>query len=529
MKKILVVILIFGGLFAGLAWGLEVYSEKKITQLLNNNPDRKYDILFEEISISLFKQVASLKKIRLVPLDEEVATKVSGSLNSIELNGVGFLDLFFNRRLTINRLVLNDPGFRLIHKEVNSRPEDNSQALQGLFQDVISRGVISNFELRNGTAEFLVQGDSLMPFGNFTDLNISAYGIISDSVIVQNLVPFQLESIRISLKNLKLNTLDKQLFKFGELDFDSESKTILIKDLSLKYDDWEEFVNQMEYQKDVIEFSLKELTLSYIDTKNNIYGDWQIIAGLARLDGMVLDDYRDKNKPRPEEPEKPLFEGMVEQIPFPIELDTIRISNAEIIYRELLPGNAEPGLLKFDQVSAEVLNFTSSDSLQVGEMTLHASALFNGVAKMNLDFQVPYGKELFTLQASVQGFELSGINEILERMASVRVASGKVREMLLEMEVSRYRSSNRLTFQYEDLKLELLGEDHSKKKLKSAVANLFSSKSNLSTDSNYKKAIYVTDRNIYRGPFNLIWESTKEGLLQIVPGDVVQLFGPKKK
>jgi hypothetical protein len=244
---------------------------------------------------------------------------------------------------------------------------------------------------------------------------------------------------------------------------------------------------------------------------------------------MVLEDYRDKNKPRPEEPEKPLFEGMVEQIPFPIELDTIRISNAEIIYRELLPGNAEPGLLKFDQVSAEVLNFTSSDSLQVGEMTLHASALFNGVAKMNLDFQVPYGKELFTLQASVQGFELSGINEILERMASVRVASGKVREMLLEMEVSRYRSSNRLTFQYEDLKLELLGEDHSKKKLKSAVANLFSSKSNLSTDSNYKKAIYVTDRNIYRGPFNLIWESTKEGLLQIVPGDVVQLFGPKKK
>jgi hypothetical protein len=529
MKKIGLAILIFGGLLAGLALGLEVYSERKITQLLNNNPDRKYDILFEDISISLFKQVASLKKIRLVPLDESVATKVSGSLTSIELNGVSFWDLIFSRKLTINRLVLNDPGFRLIHKEVNSRPEDNSQALQGFFQDVISRGVISNFELRNGTAEFLVQGDSLMPLGNFTDLNISAEGIISDSVIVQNLVPFQLKSIGISLKNLKLNTLDKQVFKFGELNFDSESKTILIQDISLKYNDWEEFTSEMEYQEDVIEFSLKELTLSYIDAKNNIYGDWQIIAGLAKLDGIVLEDYRDKNKPRPEEPEKPLFEGMVEQIPFPIELDTIRISNAEIVYRELLPGNSMPGSLKFDQVSVEVLNFTSSDSLQVGEMTFHANALFNGVAKMKLDFQVPYGKESFTLQASVQGFELSGLNEILERMANVRVESGKVREMLLEMEVSRYRSSNTLTFQYEDLKLELLGEDHSKKKLKSAVANLLSSRSNLSTDSNYKKATYVTDRNIYRGPFNLMWESTKEGLLQIVPGDVAQLLNKKKK
>jgi hypothetical protein len=328
---------------------------------------------------------------------------------------------------------------------------------------------------------------------------------------------------------LKLNTLDKQVFKFGELNFDSESKTILIKDISLKYNDWEKFTSEMAYQKDAIEFSLKELSLSYIDAKNNIYGDWQIVAGLAKLDSLVLEDYRDKNKPRPEEPEKPLFEGMVEQIPFPIELDTIRISNAVIVYRELLLGNSKPGSLKFDQVSVEVLNFTSSDSLQVGEMTLHANALFNGVAKINLDFQVPYGKEFFTLQASVQGFELTGLNKILERMANVKVESGKVKEMLLEMEVSRYRSSNRLTFQYEDLKLELLGEDHSKKKLKSAVANLFSSKSNLSTDSNYKKATYVTDRNIYRGPFNLMWESTKEGLLKIVPGDVAQLLVKKKK
>jgi len=529
MKKIGLAILIFGGLFAGLAWGLEVFSERKITQLINNNPDRKYDILFENISISLLKRAASLSKIRLVPLDESVATQVSGSLTSIELNGVSFLDLIFSRELTINRLVLNDPGFRLIHKEVNSRAEDNSQALQGFFQDVISRGVISNFELRNGTAEFLVQGDSLMPLGNFTDLNISAEGIISDSVIVQNLVPFQLRSIWISLKNLKLNTLDKQVFKFGELNFDSESKSILIKGISLKYDDWEEFTSQMEYQKDVIEFTLKELSLSYIGAKNNIYGDWQIIAGLAKLDSLVLEDYRDKKKPRPDEPEKPLFEGMVEQIPFPIELDTIRISNAAIVYRELLPKNSKAASLKFDQVSVEVLNFTSSDSLQIGEMTLHATALFNGVAKMNLDFQVPYGKESFTLQASVQGFELTGLNEILERMANVRVESGKVREMLLEMEISRYRSSNRLTFQYEDLKLELFGEDHSKKKLKSAVANLFSSKSNLSTDSNYKKATYVTDRNIYRGPFNLMWESTKAGLLQIVPGDMAQLIVKKKR
>jgi hypothetical protein len=109
-------------------------------------------------------------------------------------------------------------------------------------------------------------------------------------------------------------------------------------------------------------------------------------------------------------------------------------------------------------------------------------------------------------------------------MASVRVSSGVVRDLTLNMEGSRYSSTNQMTFQYEDLKLELLSEDHSKKKLVSTIANIFTSKSNLKTDRNYKNAVYKTDRNIYRGPFHLLWQSTKEGLVLIVPGDVAQLF-----
>lgn len=528
MKKILLGILIFVGVLAGLSWGLEIYLENKISELINTNPDRKYDILFEDISISFLNQGASLKKIRLVPLDETVATKVSGSLNSIALSGLSYWDLIFYRKLTINQLTLNDPGFRLIHKEVLGGAKDNSQALQDVFRDLISRGVISNFELLNGTAEFLVEGDSITPFGNFTDLNIYAKGIVSDSLIIQNLVPFKLESIQISLKNLKITTPNKQVFKFGEMGFDSKFKSIRIKDISLKYQDWEQAVKEMEYQQDVLEMSLKEFELSYLDAKNNIYGNWEIIAGLASLDGLVIDDYRDKNKPRPDEPEKPLFEGMVEQIPFPIELDTLRIFNSEIVYRELIPGNSEPGSLRFTQVSAEVLNFISSDSLQTGQMLVSANALFNGVAKMNMEIQVPYGKQAFTLQARVAPFELAGINDVLERMANVKITTGKLRDLQLEMDVSRYRSSNRLTFQYEELKLELLGKDHTKNKLKTALANLFTAKSNLPSDSNYKKSIYVTERNIYRGPFHLLWQSTKEGLVQIVPGDIAQIFVTKK-
>jgi hypothetical protein len=525
MKKVLIgIIILVANLFLA-SIGLEYYLGIQISKLINTNQDRKYDILFEDLSINFLKRGVSLKIIRLVPLEKDPITKVSGSLKSIELSGVSFVDLVFNRKLTINQLSLNDPGFRITRKDVQGRPQDNSKALQGVFQDIISRGVISNFELINGTAEFFVDGDSLYSFAQFTDLNIFAEGIVTDSIIIQNAVPFQLESISMSLKNLSVKTEADQAFKFAELRFDSDIKSIQIKDISLKYKDYEKYLKSIDYQTDVIELTLKDFTLSYLNAKNNIYGDWQIVAGLASLDSLMIDDFRDKNKNRPDEFEKPLFEGMIERIPFPIELDTIRITNSAIFYRELIPGNSKPGILKFDQLNAEILNVISSDSLQGDtQMTVAANAVFNDVANIDMGIQMGYGKPSFSLQAKVKSFELSGINNILERMANVRVSSGVVRELALNMEVGRYASYNQMTFQYEDLKLELLGKDHVKKKLVSTIANIFTSKSNLKTDRNYKDMVYKTKRNIYRGPFHLLWQSNKDGLIQIVPGDVAQLF-----
>lgn len=525
MKKILIGFLIAASLLFLAFIGLEVYLEKRISEAINTNPDRAYDILFEDISISLLQRGASLKKIRLVSLQDSAVTKVSGSLKSIELSGLDYLDLIFNRRLSINRLALIDPGFKLTRKDVPGRPQDNSKALQGVFQDIISRGLIQNFELVNGTAEFFVERDSLIRFAQFTDLNISANGIVSDSVIVQNPVPFQLESIQMSLKNLRVNTDVNQKFILGVLKFDSKTESILMSDISLAYDNWEETTNSLIYQQDVIELTLQELSLNYLNAENNISGDWQIVAGLAEFRGLSLDDYRDKNKPRPEEPEKPLFEGLIEKIPFPIELDTIRILDSEIVYREVLPGNSKPGILSFENLSAEILNVISTDSLQGNsEMKVTANAIFHGVAEIDLRIQVPYGKESFSLQAEVAEFELSEINEILERMANVRVETGVLLSLQLQMEASRYTSSNQLLFQYENLKLKILDEEKSVNKLKSSLANIFTSKNNLASNPNYKTAAYRSKRNIYRGPFNLVWQSTKDGLIQIVPGDVAQLF-----
>ena len=89
-----------------------------------------------------------------------------------------------------------------------------------------------------------------------------------------------------------------------------------------------------------------------------------MFAGITTIDSLILVDVRDKNKPRPEEPIKPLFEGMVESIPFPIKLDSIKILNSTITYKEIPDGKSNPVVLNFQQVNGEILNLISKEILK---------------------------------------------------------------------------------------------------------------------------------------------------------------------
>ena len=73
--------------------------------------------------------------------------------------------------------------------------------------------------------------------------------------------------------------------------------------------------------------------------------------------------------------------------------------------------------------------------------------------------------------------------------------------------------------------------EHDKKGLVSLMANSAIRRHNLPDQGHYIVADYQSFRNIYRGPFNFMWESIKEGLLYIVPTGAsgILLGDPEKK
>ncbi|WP_373397614.1 hypothetical protein V8V91_24185 [Algoriphagus halophilus] len=167
-------------------------------------------------------------------------------------------------------------------------------------------------------------------------------------------------------------------------------------------------------------------------------------------------------------------------------------------------------------------------------MTLNSRAKLRGHADVEMNIQVPYGNDVFQLDATISGFNLPVINELFAKMGKFKVDSGILLGLRLTMDAQKYSSRNTLAFDYRELKLAMIPDDDSKKGLNTLInsaANLFTSKENIPNSNNYKTARYSTSRNVYRGPFNLIWESSKEGLIEIVPVGIARTFigGRKNK
>tara|TARA_R110002020_G_scaffold452849_2_gene667431 strand:+ start:16220 stop:17854 length:1635 start_codon:yes stop_codon:yes gene_type:complete len=531
LKKILwaigiVILLGFVAIFFVEKWLVDTLPAR-----INAKEDRAYDILFEEVDVQLFRGSIELREISLHPLKDSMATSITGTMNSVRLGGINMLGFIFGDVLDIGELNLNVPKFILIRNDsISQKPADVSMAFQDFFGDIVSRGVIHNFNLREGSGEFYNQSDSLRKFGSFDSFNISATNLETDSVRLNYAIPFKLESIETRLKNLQINISEEQSFTLGELNYDSREDALDFFDLKLAYEDSNlEVAKRSSVQKDYIEISLKHLKIEKINARSSIYGNWSIVAGLITVDSLILHDLRNKNKPRPiDEPEKPMFEGMVELIPFPLEVDTVKVLNSKITYSQISEGKSAVGSLNFEKLSALITHVVSLDSLQSGEMNIHGEAVLNGFAPMRMDVTVPYGldgdEESFHLEASVDPFSLASLNGILGDLVSVNINSGTLQKLAITMEANPRYATNYMKFDYKDLKLELRDEEQQKKKLMSTLANILMSSNNLPDNNNYKTASFQTERNKYRGTFNLIWESLREGMMEIVPGDLAQLL-----
>ena len=162
------------------------------------------------------------------------------------------------------------------------------------------------------------------------------------------------------------------------------------------------------------------------------------------------------------------------------------------------------------------------------------STNLNQGARMAIALEVLYEREVFNLHVTVGTFNLGDLNPTIIPLADMEVTSGIAHKIDFKMNAGKTEASNTLTVDYDSLGLTVLkdyGYAHNKRGLISSIANSAIRKTNMPDAKHYQVAEYQSFRNIYRGPFNFMWESAKEGMLYIIPTGATGLLvgNPEKK
>lgn len=514
----IIILILLGLVWLGVNLGSK-WVNKNLESIINSKPDRKYNFNFDQVDFDLIKRVILISEVQISPVGVQEGVFVEGHVSQVLLNKLDLRKFFFNKEVDIKELMFSNPEF-VIHIPVgNPKKEKAGEAMKGLFGDILARGGIENFEVGQASASIIMGEEQI---GRMSNFNIIASELSTDSLKWNYPIPFDYGRILISIDSMDYSMPNGQIFKSGKISFDTQIQQVKLEKLSLKYEDGIRKASTLkEYQADLIDFELDSLIFSGVEANSNLYSDLDVRARKLEIAGLVLEDFRNKNLPRPKDEVKPLFQGMMEKINFPLKLDTLRVTDGAIVYGESVPGTNDHWQISIDHLNGDLVNITTIAEHQANFQ--HFDGSFTGKIKgngdLNLTLKVPYEKDEFDMVVDLTNFPLPKVNDILKPILNGEIVTGKLSKMNLKIYGDPKKSTNVFRFDYADLKVELYQKGAQKKnKFLSTAANIALNTSNMPGEKKYITADYMVTRNPYRGPFFLFWQSIKEGIGRIVPG-----------
>ncbi|MGI9533052.1 DUF748 domain-containing protein [Lutimonas sp.] len=524
MKKVILRIVIVLGILFVILKGIEWWLEHNFAAKINANPERAYNIDYEDFDLHTGLKGITLDKVKIRPLNEtEGAASIVGDVEYATLKGLVWVDLLFGKTLNITEISFEQPVFEITLR-ADTVKKNSGTGIQDMFGDILSRGDLQNFRIENGSMILKEPGSGKIK-GEIKKVNVLATDLETDTVQLSHLIPFKLGDLQVEIEEIKFDLNEYTHFKLGKIEYDLKEKVIKLLDLSMGYSiDWVAVSNKVGFQNDIIELHVKEISMHELEPSSSFYSHLDISARKVLIDSLDIKLSRNKNLERPADVVKPMFNGMISAIPIPVELDSIQLLNSTVTYQELGAKKEESGKLSLRNIDGVIRGFTNIPEKQdnLKQLRSDLSANFNGYGNMQIALVVPYKTESFQLKVDMKSLEMNKFNPMLIPLAGVKIESGELQKLEFKMNAGHQYSKNNLIFDYKDLHVSLIKEKENHKFKKRAIISMIAEatvkNNNYPEYKNYLTAAYDTERNVHRSPVNYIIQGMVQGIVRIVPG-----------
>ncbi len=492
--------------------------------------DSAYTIDFSRFLSDSYPPDLAIKDLRVTPIkrsNQKTAPpfKIDLSIPSFQIKALNLERVLFDKELEIASIDIKEPEVTFIHhggkkshsdkkKRRNTDPE-----IHGPF-NVMD---ISRLNLENGTIHYIGHTDTTT-----TSLSLdNIYALIrgfrydtSDHSSDQTAI-FHCQDIDLTTGGYSLITKDSMnTISIAGLHLSTQQSILEIDSFSLipNYSDFE-YSRKLGYQTDRMDLRTGTIKLERLNFRR-LLDEKRLHAGLIVIDGMTMDDFRDKRVAFPIWKRPPMIQQAIRKISFPMDIDSLFLTNGKVTYREQT--EEEPGIIFFDRMEILARNFTT-DSLMCSHGTIlvaDASIYLMGKARVEGEFRFPLHSpsDTFFFKGKAGRVDMTLFNPIVSKETPVMIKSGVVDSVNIHwMRGNGIYATGILDLYYHGIQIELL---HKKQRFMNKLGtdilqilvNMAVPQENPGYFGIHRRGYIWNRRNDEKGYFNFFWKSILNGL-----------------
>jgi hypothetical protein len=255
---------------------------------------------------------------------------------------------------------------------------------------------------------------------------------------------------------------------------------------------------------------------------------------LVSLNDITLKVFRNGNVELDKTKTKKLLQEVLRDVNFKYAIDIVDITKGTIIFEALRKGAREAGRLELKDVSIAARNISNMPEIWADSypMTINFSSRLFGTSPLDIFIKMPLNDPNCNhyLKLTIGAMHMPDLNMLLEDLVKISVQSGELKEGHAEVYADKFRSSANATYIYEGLKVNVIKENKSTKKVFTTIANMFVKNSNTGENGEKPRQSKIEfDRHMYKPFIAYWWETIAMTLLQTMAPDVYkQMQGGQK-
>ena len=383
--------------------------------------------------------------------------------NNVNLTVLG-LKNDYGKELHVNHVIFKNPKFTIYGQPRRVAQREGKTSKE--FNDIIK---VDKISLVNGHLD-VIPYQQKTPNLTLKQIQLTFNQINVDPKTIQEAIPFSYKSVLLKSSGIDFDLGKTYKMNTGALQF--QNGNLMLNQLKLTPKlSRKAYTASLKKQADLYTVSVKQLQGNGIQWGISPSKDFFLKANQIKLNQLYANIYRSLVPPD-DTKRKTMFSQKLREMKFDLGVKQLQLVNSKLEYEEETEKSIGTGKLTFSSINATVKNVNSGyRKKSLPDVNVDwRSEFMNGDLRANWTFNPMNRSEKFNINGSITKLPAKNLDPFVKPYLKISV-DGFFNQIKFNFDGNDKAASGNFGIDYQNLKVNVLRDDGSKRKLLSAVGN----------------------------------------------------------